>query len=81
MSKVYRVVSDSYFITIRNRVIAEKGRNRIRGNSIQDVLVEYLKAKYPVKNNVNVAGKLSHSFVVFLLVLLAKTIIYWNNII
>ena len=81
MSEVYKVVSDSYFITTRNRVIAQNSKNRIRGKSIQDVLVAYLKAKYPVNNDVNIAGKLRHSnFVVFLLVLLAKIIIFWVDV-
>lgn len=71
MSKIYRVVSDSYFITTSNRVIVEKGKNRIRGNVIYDVLVEYLKAKYPINSNVNIANKLRQTFLVHLLIMLA----------
>ena len=74
MSAIYKVVSDSYFI---NRVIAKRGKDRIRGSAIYDVLVEYLKAKYPINTNVNVASKLRYTFVVHLLVMLA--IIFSSN--
>ena len=77
MSATYKVVSDSYFITTSNRVIAKKGKNRIRGSAIYDVLVEYLKAKYPINSNVNIATKLRYAFVVHLLVMLA--IIFSSN--
>lgn len=72
MTKTYRVISDSYFIATRNRIIIAKGRNRIRGSSTYDVLIDYLKFKYPVRNDVNVAGRLCCSPVIFLLVMLVK---------
>lgn len=73
MTKTYRVISDSYFIAKSNRIIIDKGRNRIRGSSTYDVLIDYLKFKYPVRNDiVNVAGRLCCSPVIVLFVMLVK---------
>ena len=79
MSKVYRVVSDSYFITTSNRVIATKGRNRLRGSAIYDVLVEYLKAKYPINKDVSVAAKLRHTFLVYILLIFVTVFLEFDG--
>ena len=74
ITKIYKVISDSYFITTSNSVIKKKGRNRIRGSSIYDVFVEYLKAKYPVNTDVSAASVKKHSFVMLVFLILSNII-------
>ena len=72
MSKTYKVVFDSYFVTLYINT-TKATINRIRGKTIYDVLAEYLKAKYPVNDDkINVARTLTYDIVAFLSVLSAN---------
>lgn len=48
MSGTYKVVVNSYLVTIGNKVITKKARHRLRGIGVYEAIVNYFKDNSPI---------------------------------